>query len=324
MTERSLGTCVEAIQAAATPDEFIEAIVESNAFVRRLSDGNFGPFPNTFPDPGHPIVFPHPDVKPAGIQEAFGQTVAYENSATRALALGATVNAYHPFGDGNGRVSRLIHAALLGFEAPIMEDMGIVAFHSAPSGDGRARKVIDLKPPRQLRETIRTAVYERTDTEPINYRSETQTSLEDEGILRQLSRRLPMEQMDNLLWLVRPDWKGQYQFQDPDSLTYALAVAASCGVPLIGHTVGHAEPQATLLVNVPKTVAQLDDAEVAVIFDAAWEYRYQRAVATIDCTLPGELGEQLITMRDGEAMTVRECFLRYTNNLVGQTVSPIA
>lgn len=267
-----------------------------------------------------PGSFPHPDDVPAGLEHAFGQVVD-EAPAVHALTLGAAVTVFHPFVDGNGRTSRVAHAALAGMSGEAIQDLGIVAFHEAVRGDGAARKHIDLKPPQQLRSFIRQIVYGRTNVPMANCRADTQITEHGERLLQRAKLGMTMRDSDDLNRLISPGWNGQLYFPDPDSLTYALIVAGREGIPIRGHTVNHTEPNVLFLVDMAKTVAKLEANEMQVLFDAAWTFRRERARATIDCTLPGEVGDRVVTVSDGALLTARECYIRYTNNLVSPSAA---
>lgn len=239
------------------------------------------------------LYFPHPNHKDDVLGLSFDLAQEHQTDSGPAMQLGVAVLAAHPFEDGNGRISRTVHSALAGKSDEEIEALGIARYHAADVQDDRARAVVDLTPPLQLNPYIEYNVYKTAGLERTAYLTELDVSEEAAEMYREAKSRLSPDSQEDLDTIFHVDWKEDVD-RDMQSLEFALnALHAAGGNIAIVETRTLSTGQPRHIVDMPRTLHDLDDAGLQKLVDDAWHYRRLRAEVTLQCVAANEIAVEL-------------------------------
>lgn len=233
----------------------------------------------------------------------YGFQLAKQPDSHRGMTLGVAVLVTHPFANGNGRTSRLIHATHLGYSAERIIESGLFTPHDDESSDHNARRRIDLKPPQELAAYAESEIYKaaRLSREPFR------PALYDEHVPRTVNMDAYLAEQENEA--------------DPlhNSLRFGLNALHASGyeIPVAYEAEDIENPGKTLkTVDAIAFVNGLGTRGRLAFLAKAREYRRLRAKTWIDCTSESTAtGNQRLTLDSGSTKTVAAHFLDLTNNL---------
>lgn len=251
-------------------------------------------------------VFPHPRDYDALFDRAFD--VASSPVDNRAMTHGAAIIAIHAEGDGNGRLSRAVHALHAGKTNDEIIEMGIIDSHAVEASDTRARSLINLAMPQQLDDFIESEIYKETG---VKKQQISVTGVPQIMSLRDLYLTIPADNFDDLTTI--KNGVDQTYRANSRSLVFALSALVADGheVPRIESDV-EAEPG----VDMQKLLKSLGYRGVHNLFSDIWDFRRLRADIGIQSTSPNTKRGKTIISIAGEEMPVADHFVCLTNNLI--------
>lgn len=263
------------------------------------------------------LYFPHPDDKDALLNLAFDFAKDHTDIGRAAMQLGSAIVVAHPFLDGNGRTSRGVHAAILGKSDQEIAELGIAAFHPGDEAGIHAQERINLAPPFQLEPYIQQVVYKLAGDQPdTSYLAQLRCDKEGMELYSRIKARLNDDEREDLDSVFMIKDNGEVD-RDMPSLEFALnGLDASNHELEITKEKTLSTGRSRFIVDIPRTLAPLNDAELKKFLSDVWRYRRLRAEAAIECLASGKIGETVINLVGVGVASVAEHYTRLTPNLL--------
>jgi|GEM_PF-4069416 len=314
MVNPGLGAASEQLTAAQDYGAFEEALVALNGVIRQEPVASLDGGMTWVREVISPRYFAHPSDKQTILKGAFELAQTHSTDG-RALQLGAAVLAVHPFKDRNGGVSRVVHAAYLGWTDVEIVSSGIAKYHGVDEADDDARQLIDLAPPPELKPYVTEQLYKTAELERVCYLTRQFVDEQAKELHTNNRARLtdPDAQADlDRVFTVR---ESGYVICDLPSLEFGLNALRANGQELITTRAASHDGEERHIADVPRTLKHLDEQGLTEFLRAVWQHRRLRAETIIGCLAAGAL--ELITTTDWpQPQSFAAHYTRLTKNLM--------